>query len=387
MTAIVHRTPGLIDIRSFTTMGMSAKVGDNPLGQFGTGLKYAIAVLVRAGARPVVWIGRDRYEFFCEATDFRGKEFQLVRMRVKKWGGLRTVNHNLPFTTEYGKNWKMWMAFRELEANTRDEDGETLPFLDDEQEFITVGCDGHTTIVVEHPDYVEAWEKRDEVFLPEGLSVRSDTEGLQVLGGEAQRVYYRGMRAMDPPKKTLATYNVLSDIEITEDRTIKYPHQVRDAIAHHVVRSDDEALIERVVTAKEEWFEHELEFPQYITPSDAFRAVMRRRPKGLSARVSTYYSHHDTVYVPSGEDALGRHPRPWKIGTSDVRDANNKVVFDCPYGYQGRWDIMATELVRRLGYLERGEPGEDAKSFGEAAHEADSRAHFLGPAPEDDIGF
>lgn len=364
MTAIVHRTKGLIDIRSFTIMGMSAKLGDNPIGQFGTGLKYAIAVLVRAGAKPVVWIGRDRYEFFCEPTDFRGKAFQLIRMRVKKWGGLRSVITDLPFTTEYGKNWKMWMAYRELESNTRDESGFTdeLP----EEAGLDVGQEGFTTIVIDHPEYTEAHLKQAETFLPGGQSVREGSEGLQVIEEPSQVVYFRGLRAMDLPKPTLATWNVLSDILLTEDRTIMYPHQVREAIARHVLKSDDEDLIEKVLKADEEHFEHNIDFPQYIQPGDAFRRVMARRPKGVGSSAHGYYARYDTSVVVTAESIMDSHRRPWKIVGTEVRDADGKIVFEAPYGYKGRWEVLAKLLLDRIFGFTEGQYMEAYTEFGQA---------------------
>ena len=350
MTAIVHRTPGLIDVRAFTTMGMSAKVTENPIGMFGTGLKYAIAVLVRMGARPVVWIGRDRYEFFCEPTSFRDKEFQLVRMRRKRWSLTKPSTHDLPFTTEYGRNWKMWMAFRELESNTRDEGGET--YCDSAPTERILPREGETTIVIEHPEYVQAWVDRDKVFLPGGLSVRGDGDGVQFLPknpGQSNSVYFRGLRAMDTPKPTRWSYNILTEhAELTEDRTLKYPHQVREAIAAALLRSDDEELIASVVTTSDEYWEHNLEFPSYITPSDAFRSVMHRRPRGIWGSASGYYARHDNR--PETRVRLtDAHPLPWRVSGDTVLDANNKAVLSAPYKYQGRWSDIAQEIVTRLG--------------------------------------
>ena len=40
-------TPGQIDLENVFTFGISAKESDNPIGFFGTGLKFAIATLLR----------------------------------------------------------------------------------------------------------------------------------------------------------------------------------------------------------------------------------------------------------------------------------------------------------------------------------------------------
>jgi hypothetical protein len=38
-------TPGLIDLEAVFTFGVHAKETENPIGYFGTGLKYAIVTL------------------------------------------------------------------------------------------------------------------------------------------------------------------------------------------------------------------------------------------------------------------------------------------------------------------------------------------------------
>ena len=46
-------------------MGVSAKPNTkSPIGYFGTGLKYAMAALVRLGTQPVVWIGLISYPLY-----------------------------------------------------------------------------------------------------------------------------------------------------------------------------------------------------------------------------------------------------------------------------------------------------------------------------------
>jgi hypothetical protein len=46
---VVFENPGEIDAAAIRTFGVSVKEGENPIGFFGTGLKYAIAILLRTG--------------------------------------------------------------------------------------------------------------------------------------------------------------------------------------------------------------------------------------------------------------------------------------------------------------------------------------------------
>lgn len=46
---IIFRNAGTIDPKSITTFGVSSKENPGAIGFFGTGLKYALAILLRHG--------------------------------------------------------------------------------------------------------------------------------------------------------------------------------------------------------------------------------------------------------------------------------------------------------------------------------------------------
>lgn len=354
MTAVVFETPGLIDVRAFTIMGAHAKPNSaNPIGYFGTGLKYAIAVLVRLGAEPVVWIGKDRLSFSSKKSTFRGSPLETIKMTVRKFGNVRSTSYELPYTTAYGKNWKVWQAFRELESNTRDEGGKT--WLAPEQPgSAIIGVDGITRIVVDLQAFTEAAEKIDEIFLPrarrEGKLLEAIEEGL-----ENNFVYYRTMRAYDGGKPTIFTYNILERMTLTEDRTFAYGFQVKEVIARWALTEATETQIEAIVTAEEEWYEHNLEFPGHVAPSEAFRAVMERRPKGTSRYAHAYYHSHSGVSTRrdrSGFSLFVECPKPWRIEGDLVLDASGDAVFERPddVGWD-EWNAIAGSIIKRLDVL------------------------------------
>src|ERR1700676_327969 len=107
MSLVVFENPGEIDAAAIRTFGVSVKEGENPIGFFGTGLKYAIAVLLRTGHQVTVTAGLDRYEFGILSETVRGKEFGFVSMNGQRLG----------FTTELGKVWELWAAYREIACN------------------------------------------------------------------------------------------------------------------------------------------------------------------------------------------------------------------------------------------------------------------------------
>jgi hypothetical protein len=208
---ICFRTPGLIDLRAVRTFGVSAKETDGAIGQFGTGLKYAIAVALRHGCAVELWRGLECWRFGTLAADIRNKEFALVTMRRGDDAPME-----LAFTTELGKHWKPWMAFRELESNTRDERGET--FLTDGD---AVAREGRTAICVTGMD--EEYEGRHKTFLAPNLL--AECRGLEVHKGTSDAVYCKGVRVLDLKHPAEFSYNFLS-LELTEDRTAKSEHSV-----------------------------------------------------------------------------------------------------------------------------------------------------------------
>jgi hypothetical protein len=79
--ALIFETPGLLDLRSLTVMGLNAKPNArNPIGSFGTGLKFAVAVLTRLGTPPVIYAGRNRYTFNVVADTFRDAAVELIEL-------------------------------------------------------------------------------------------------------------------------------------------------------------------------------------------------------------------------------------------------------------------------------------------------------------------
>lgn len=363
MTTIVHRTPGLLDPRSFTISGMSAKPSTtSPIGQFGTGLKYAIAGLLRSGARLSIWIGREHWQFELEETEFRGQPFRQIVAWRRAWGGLRRQRVRLPFTTQLGPHWTWWMWMRELHANTLDEGGETLVVTpafedieamwrccDEGREGVLGPAEDTTCVVVDHPEYAAAWEARAEVFLPgaRGPAGAASGQVLEAIPGPAQRLYYRGLRVLDLRLPTVAcTWNILEQTPLTEDRTM-HEWYAQSAIARWLVRTcEDEDLIQRILEADEHCWEHGLELPHHIRPSEAFaRASHRVRRPG--PRLTGYSAAWAPPAPPDERPFWERRGRAWQLHDEELLDERGSVVLSRPEHLdQDDWrELAGTVLV------------------------------------------
>lgn len=240
---IVFRNQGVIPIEAFTIVGAHAKPNsDNPIGRFGSGLKYAVAVTLRLGGTFRLWRGRTEYEFYTKDEDFRGTSITSVRMRKRNSLLHKWSYHKLPFTTDFGKDWEPWQAVRELESNTRDEGGESF-WLGGEGWHGENGSN-ETVIRIDCEPMEEAYRNLDTIFLnTEGRKLIHETPDLKIWSGSSKNIFYRGIRVTDCHKPTMFTYEFKKLLGLTEDRTSKYPsydaEQIRDAI---LAMGDEEAV-------------------------------------------------------------------------------------------------------------------------------------------------
>jgi hypothetical protein len=259
---IVFTNPGVIDVRSVTTFGVSVKEGENPIGFFGTGLKYAIAVLLRTGHGITILAGDDTFVFGVRPEIVRGKQFDFVTMAVN--GG---EAQPIGFTTELGKQWKVWMAYREIACNCSDERGsmsETDQFAHDS---------AGTTVVVDGPEFAEIYRRRGEYILADAPDYTLGEIEVRRRAGSA--FYYRGVLVHHWQAPAMFTYNCRSSLTLTEDRTLNGEYSARAYIAEALLKSDDDRLLRDVLTAPKNSFESHLDYAGWSWSSDASPAFLR----------------------------------------------------------------------------------------------------------------
>ncbi len=268
---IIFENEGEIDIRAIKTFGVSVKTGDNPIGFFGTGLKYAIAILLRHGHSITIQTGLETYDFGVSKAVIRGADFQIVTMNGEELG----------FTTDVGKNWKLWMAYRELHCNCVDEGGtvvEKISAPESEQDV--------TRVIVGGEEFDQVHRRRREFLLstePTILAAR-----VHVHSGEAKSVFYRGIRVQELSGRSKFTYNVKDQIDLTEDRTVKYDWEITNAVAATILQSQDRDFVRDCILAEEGYLENGLNYHSTIgvAPGEVFLDVVGELSKDKVARIS-----------------------------------------------------------------------------------------------------
>lgn len=264
---IIFQNPGLIDVAAITTMGVSVK-DEGAIGYFGTGLKFAIATLLRHGCTITIYRSDEPLTFTAAEIEVRGAKFDCVYMNGQPLG----------FTTTLGRDWLPWMAFRELASNCRDEGGdywrgESFPLES-----------GQTTIVVDGEAIMDVWNERASIML-EGDPLLT-TEHAEIREGSSPYVFYRGVRIFTAPRPMTNTYNILSTLELTEDRTAKNWYQVEIAIECCIGALEDRAQLRRILTCGELYAEHHMNVPAYGMPKEVFCEVSREIAMGSTTEAN-----------------------------------------------------------------------------------------------------
>ena len=103
---------GEIDVNAFRLLGATNKRGnDEMIGYFGSGLKYAIATLLKHNIPFHVFSGLKEIKITTVRENFRGQDIDIIEIN-----GVKTS-----LTTDMGPSWKPWYAIREIYCNAIDE--------------------------------------------------------------------------------------------------------------------------------------------------------------------------------------------------------------------------------------------------------------------------
>ena len=285
MKSLQFTNEGEIDVLAVTTFGINVKENENPIGYFGTGLKYAIAVLIRNGCKIRMVSGTDQYTFSLEQVTVRGVEFDFITMNGERLG----------FTTELGKNWEPWMAYRELHCNTVDESG----FVKEATWGELKPTPGYTIIQVSGQSIIEAYHKRSAYLLGDRELLATGRRA-NAYRGRTSGIFYRGIRISEVHDTVLMNrYDITSPVTLTEDRSARHNHELSFPIMELILRCEDKKFLREVLSAPEGSYENKINFCNSTSdPGEAFLEVageMREQTKDVGMNTSVIALHKDKV--------------------------------------------------------------------------------------------
>lgn len=231
---------GVIPPEAYTLMGVNAKVGNEPFGRFGTGLKYAIATILRNGGN--IWIKTRGSEGFA-LHHFGTRE---INIRDKVFNQITVNGENLPYTAELGKDWSLESAYRELVCNCHDEGGKIFESIDDEDLV-----EWETVIGVDMPEITKLF-KNNKMFLESEEIGRARFGSIDISfhEGASSTVYYRGVAVYKFEDRFPYTLNFRSEIALTEDRTARSHFDLLNGLSKVLPIVADPTILTRMLSSK-----------------------------------------------------------------------------------------------------------------------------------------
>lgn len=323
-TYVVFENNGSLDERSITTFGVSSKDTENPIGFFGTGLKYAIAILLRNKQEITIHSNDKQYFFDTKRSKIRNDEFDVVRMNDVELG----------FTTQLGKTWEMWQAFRELYSNCLDEQGKV--YL---TEIPPVPEKNKTYLVINGSKFVDAFNNRYTTFLPTEPLYTTPT--CNIHPGQSSLIYYKGVRAYDLPKPSMFSYDIKKQILLTEDRTIRNVYDATLEIRKTILLCTNKDIIKQCVTANKSYIENEFDYAIFCNPSSPFLQVVgelsRDYNSNLNPTALKLWLHHAQETI---------EPQSYVMTSIEVKQMEKAIKFCKLLGFDvTKYEIVVSEFL------------------------------------------
>lgn len=268
-------TPTRISLIDITSMGDSSKRGDDStIGQFDSGLKYAIAILLRNNVSLTIYAEgegichdnwteptTDVYRFSTYTVTSETKEKELIQVDCENipHGGAPMSQFDMRepsrseewdvktgFAKALGYNWELWMALRELYSNMLDEGGEVGVFHPSDG-----GFEG-TVMVLEFADdseFAEIWNNR-HLYINEKEPLYSISPRVDALANEEGflRIYKQNILVYKNEKvPSRYAYNIKFG-DIDERRILSNVHSVTSSIIDSIRSSTNEDYLRTIIT-------------------------------------------------------------------------------------------------------------------------------------------
>jgi hypothetical protein len=247
-------TPTIISRLDISSMGDSSKRGDeSTLGQFDSGLKFAIALLLRNGISIIIKTYDSDgilnvYKFStsvkkCKNTN---KEKELIDINYIDYSDDSSGIIETGFALQMGYNWSLWMILRELWSNMLDEKGKVIEKEDDTTtEYGTV----ITLDFSEDSEFFDVWQNR-HLYINEESPLHKVSDSVEALKNNEGylRIYKQNILVYeDRGKPSRFAWNIKFG-EIDERRILNNIYSVEQSISSAIQGTDNEEFLREIIT-------------------------------------------------------------------------------------------------------------------------------------------
>lgn len=251
---------GLLDLRLLSLVGGTTKSKDEfKIGQWGSGLKYTLAYLLKNNLSFKIFIGNDEIKVSTEIETIRDEDFEIICIN-----GERTS-----VTTQMGGNaWAPWMIVRELWCNALDEGGELK-----ETTEIAIGEENKTTFYIQiTPDIKEVIMNWENYFI-HGKEAISETDTHKIYaGGNAIRLYKQGVLIYENKNgKSLFSYDI-KNADINELR--EFRGTLSQQIVYALANASEKAISYFLENISDAYYEADMDYDWFISFSSIWTKVL-----------------------------------------------------------------------------------------------------------------
>lgn len=251
---------GLLDLRLLSLMGGTTKSRDEfKIGQWGSGLKYTLAYLLKNNLDFKIYIGKELINISTEIEVIRDEEFEIICI-----DGKRTS-----VTTQMGGNaWLPWMIVRELWCNCLDEGEEVREITE-----TPIGEEDKTTFFIQvTPDIKEVWDNWGNYFIHDEVPM-SETDRYRIYsGGNAIRLYKQGVLIYeDKTNKSLFSYDI-RDADINELR--EFRGTVSQQMTQALASANEKVISYYLENISEAFYEADMDYEWYTKFSNEWARVL-----------------------------------------------------------------------------------------------------------------
>jgi len=286
---------GVCPPEGFTMLGVSSKRGDcDAIGQFGSGNKHGINILLRGGIQFRIFCGVNELEFETKPAKMGNHIYNEVWYR---FGGGR--KNKLSWALEYGSlDWgeEIPMAMREFVSNALDAVGGNaknvrFAIVDEPAPRKRV-----TRVFVElTPEVGEFYNRIGERFL-HFSTTQKDEEGIIVKDSPSHcRVYRKGVYVNTIKETSLFDYNFGEDVDIDESRNMS-EWTIKFAIMRYIAKAP-----KKVIQTVLQYTKNEIDTLETSIESGSFYLHMR---KYIGVWQEAYRELFGEALIMSREQAL-----------------------------------------------------------------------------------
>ena len=227
---------GLLDIRLFSLMGGTTKEKDSAkIGQWGSGLKYAITFLLRENINFKIFVGNKEVKIDIKNETIQNEEFSIVYVE-----GERTS-----LTTKMGgKAWTEWTCIREIYSNALDE-GSAKIEVTDSWEMQKENYDTTCFYIEATPKFLELYNNWSTYFLENKVPMYENADFKLYPNGGSLKLYKQGVLiGHKEDKKSLFLYD-FKHASINELR--EYQGNFNNDLSNLLYRIDDKEVIKYIL--------------------------------------------------------------------------------------------------------------------------------------------